>query len=101
MAVFNEAVSTIFVDGYLSVSSVGNNCCIPYTVYVLCYFYDTKDLFRPVDVLFCDGGKIFLVAPLRYFQKTSLAIKVLKSVPVCPFENMVTLYNCNPENVVF
>ena len=67
MAVFNEAVSTIFVDGYLSVSSAGNNCCIPYTVYVLCYFYGTKDLFRPVDVLFCDGGKIFLVAPLRFF----------------------------------
>ena len=28
MAVFNEALSTIFVDDYLSVSSAGNNCCI-------------------------------------------------------------------------
>ena len=28
MAVFNEAVSTMFVDGYLFVSSAGNNCYI-------------------------------------------------------------------------
>ena len=28
MAVFNEAASTIFVDGYLSVSSAVNNRCI-------------------------------------------------------------------------
>ena len=28
MAVFNETVSTIFVDGYLSASSAGKKCCI-------------------------------------------------------------------------
>ena len=68
MAVFNEALSTIFVGGYLSVSSAGNNCCI------------TKYLCRPVNFQYYANLGKFFGGPTEVFLENQLGSQSVKKL---------------------